>query len=439
MMPLTWPVSARFALVALVVATAIGLHQLVPGMPRFLALLPAVLIASFFGGPWLGGTALVVVTGYAVSDLYLQDLFSVTQAIALACFLASGVLAIGLMQLHHHTVARLSQERRRLQAALAAASAGVWEITPDGKLFWDENFYRLVGLEPKTDPPSSATFLSMIHPEDREKMSEARRLMDTGKDPPRLDEYRLTRRDGETVWLENHRARVSQGGDYFIGVTQDVTRRKLAEERVRALLSEAEHRARNQFAVIMAIARETRRASEGQAEFEKAFAARLLALSRSHELLVKGDWRGASLRALAAAHLDSFTELSRYRMEGPEIVVMPAAAQYLGMAFHELATNSMKHGALAAAGGSISVAWEVSGEGGDGQSFSLTWAESGGAAASAAPHSDGFGTKVLLQVVPAALGGSATREIAPDGLRWTLTAPVEGVVEADKRGSAAAG
>ena len=417
----------RIGLAALVVAAAIGLHQAVPGMPRFLALLPAVLIASFFSGPWLGGAALLVATLYAVADLYRADLLSTPQFIALACFLASGGLAIGLMDMHHRTVARLSRERRRLQAALAAANSGVWEISPDGTLFWDENFYRLVGLEPKTTPPSTPVFLEMVHPEDRAKMAEARRLMDAGEDPKSLDEYRLTRPDGRKVWLENHRARVSESGDYFIGITQDITRRKLAEERVRALLDEAEHRARNQFAVIMAIARETRRASEGEAEFEKAFAARLVALSRSHELLVKGDLRGTSISALAAAHLDPFATASRYRLEGPDITVTPAASQYLGMAFHELATNAMKHGALAVEGGSIRVAWGVR-EGASGREFTLTWTESG-AAAPAISNANGFGMKVLLQVVPAALSGSAAREVNPDGLVWRLAAPVEGTVE----------
>jgi two-component system CheB/CheR fusion protein len=350
--------------------------------------------------------------------------------VGFACFVAGGALSVAIVHLHERAVARLSRERGRLQVALEAARAAVWELSADGRLFWDENFYRLVGLNPKSTPPDTPTFLAMIHPEDRQRMAEARRLMDAGAEPRRSDEYRLTRPDGEMVWLENHRTRVAdRGGEHFIGITQDITRRKRAEERVQALLREADHRAKNQFTVILAVARETRRTVPGAAEFEQAFGARLQALARSHDLMIRGEWKGTTLRELILAHLEPFGADRRSALAGPEVTLPALAAQYLGMAFHELATNAAKHGALAAKGGAIRVTWEIR-TGAEGPELLLIWAESG--APPAGPEAiAGFGTKVLMELAPAALSGRADRRLTADGLTWTLVAPLPAFAAAE--------
>ena len=315
----------------------------------------------------------------------------------------------------------------RLRAALEAAKAAVWELSPEGKLYWDENFYQLVGLDPSETPPSTETFVAMIHPEDRPRLTEARRLMNEGEDPPRLDEYRLTRPTGETVWLENHRTRVQDGGTYFIGITQDVTRRKLAEERVQTLLQESDHRAKNQLAVVAAIARETNRAVADPSRFEEAFGARLQGLARSHDLMVKGDWKGTTLRELAFAHVEPFCALDRCNIDGPEVTLSAPAAQYLGMAFHELATNAVKYGALGVNGGSLELTWRLAGNG-EHRTLHLDWRERGGPDVSGS-HGKGFGSKVLHTLVPAALGGRSDRRFGSEGHDWTFEAPLAAVSE----------
>jgi PAS domain S-box-containing protein len=429
MKPLGRPL-LRVSISALLVAAAIALQILLPTLPPFIALLPAVLLAAFIGGRWVGAGALLATTSFAIEEnLRGQGGIGDGDLLALAFFVAVGILSIILVDLHHKTVTRLSREQHRLKAALAAANAAVWEISPDGTLFWDEDFYRLVGLEPGATPPATATFLAMVHPEDRARMAAARRLMDEGIEPPRIDEYRLTRPDGKTIWLENHRRRFSDGGNYFIGITQDITRRKRAEDRVQALLREADHRAKNQFAVIMAVARETSRTTQGAAAFEEAFGSRLKALARSHDLMIRGDWQGTTLRELILAHLEPFGADDKCELAGPDITLAASAAQYLGMAFHELATNAAKHGSLGTEAGTISIAWEIVGNAPEAE-FALTWTEHG-APAPTASGADGFGTKVLLQLVPATLAGTASRELTVDGLIWTIAAPLSALVEGD--------
>ena len=99
--------------------------------------------------------------------------------------------------------------------------------------------------------------------------------------------------------------------------------------------------------------------STDPAEFEDAFSQRIVALARSHDLLVKGNWEGVELRDLVAAHLIPFGAESRATLSGSRLAIAPNAAQYLGMAFHELSTNAVKYGALSAPQGRIEVSWKV--------------------------------------------------------------------------------
>jgi PAS domain S-box-containing protein len=420
-----------FALAVLLVLAAVVLQQLFPRLPPFATLLTAILLACFLSGRNAGIVALVVATIFAIYRATKAPTDTIVwEIIGIVCFLLGGSLCVLVIHFYEASVDRLRRERRRLDAALKAANAAIWELSPDRRLYWDENFYNLVGLDARVDPPTTPRFLQMIDPEHRERMAEARRQMDRGEEPKPLDEYRLTRPDGRVVWLENHRIRISDGGTYFIGITQDITRRKLAEKRVKGLLREAAHRAKNQFAVILAMAREARQEVQSADEFHEVFGARLQALARSHDLLVSGDWKGASIRELLMTHLEPFGAASRCDANGADFTITARAAQYLGMAFHELATNALKHGALASDDGRIAATWNIKGD-----DFTFVWKEKGAATGETA-KTGGFGTKVLSSLAPAGLSGTSHTEFEADGMRWTITAPIWAVMEvsADRDG-----
>lgn len=418
---------SRLVAIAAILAAGILIPIWFPLVSPFATLVPTVLLCAFLGGPWFGSAALVVATAYVAyaalgktsGDASKQEL------VDLAFLLIGGVAAILVVYHRDKAVGHQLHVRRRLESALKAANAAVWELSPDGNLYWDENFYALVGLAPEDAPPETARFLAMVHPEDRHRMAEARRLMDAGVAPKLNDEYRLIRPNGDIVWLSNHRTKVSDERNYFIGITQDITRRKMAEEQVRTLMREAAHRAKNQFSVILAMARETGQTSQTAKEFVNVFAARLRALSRSHDLLVGADWKGAGLRDLLAAQLEPFGASARCEMAGPDLRLSPAAAQYLGMAFHELATNAAKYGALAVQEGRIRVLWRISEDDND-PVFHLTWTETGGPAPLPV-HADGFGTKVLSRLTPSALSGTSELTMTPPGVTWSLRAPLSAV------------
>ncbi|MGE4253470.1 MAG: sensor histidine kinase [Parvibaculaceae bacterium] len=417
------------------VAVAAGLKLAMPGMQPFLTLYPAVLLAAFVGGRAAGLAALAACTGLAIYFLATSgsgDATGIWAVAAIVGFIIVCGLILFVVDLLDKSIRRLERERlalqherRRLELAFKAADMASWEIKPDGQLTWDDNFFRLVGLDPAKAAPATERFLIMVHPEDRARMQDARKRMKQGEPPPPRDEYRFYRPDGRMIWLENHRVAVDRDGKHFIGITQDVTRRKEAEKRITMLMRELAHRVKNQYAVILAMIRETNNQARSPEEFEILIRARITALSRSHDLLVHGEWERADLHGLIIAHLDSFGVRDRLTTEGPEVLLSPTAAQYLGMAFHELATNAAKHGAFSVPDGRVSVTWAWSGEAGA-RMLNLRWQENGGPAVKP-EKSSGFGTKVLEQLAPAAVHGEAKVEPRASGLVWELRAPQSGL------------
>jgi two-component sensor histidine kinase len=110
----------------------------------------------------------------------------------------------------------------------------------------------------------------------------------------------------------------------------------------------------------------------------------------------------------------------RVEISGPNVLLTPLAAQYLGMALHELSTNAVKYGALSGAEGRVTVTWQVLGAG-DKRRLRMTWIERGGPPATR-PRHKGFGHLVIERMVAEALQGKVELEFAAAGLSWTLDA-----------------
>lgn len=212
-------------------------------------------------------------------------------------------------------------------------------------------------------------------------------------------------------------------------IARDVSAAKESERRIKMLLREVNHRVKNQFAVILSMVRETLKRTEDPKEFEVRMRERILALSRSHDLLVNAEWAGADLFGLVKEHLQPFGHDNQVVLSGPLVKLQPNAVQYLGIALHELGTNAAKYGALSGVEGRVSVTWQLA-IGSDGrQQFSVTWEETSVPKASESKRQrGGFGGIVLTRVTPDALSGSAVLERTPGHVRWALSAPSESVL-----------
>jgi PAS domain S-box-containing protein len=201
----------------------------------------------------------------------------------------------------------------------------------------------------------------------------------------------------------------------------DVTDRVRAEARQKLLLDELNHRVKNTLATVQAIAAQTIRGAGDPKAFLEAFESRLIALSATHDLLTDRNWASASLRDVVAMELRPYAP-DRYRLEGPEVELKPAAALALGLLFHELATNAAKYGALGQAGGGVELGWSVA-HTGDGAQLVLDWVERGGPPV-APPTGRGFGSRLIERSLNGALGGRATLDFAAAGLRCRVELPM---------------
>jgi two-component sensor histidine kinase len=241
------------------------------------------------------------------------------------------------------------------------------------------------------------------------------------------------RKDGSLIAVSLTVSPIRNGNGEIVGaskIARDITAAKESERRIRLLMREVNHRVKNQFAVILSMVRETSKRSTDPGEFEELIRARIMALSRSHDLLVTSEWAGASLFDLIQEHLKPFGHEERISLSGPLLTLQSNAVQNLGMAFHELGTNSSKYGALASEGGRIEIIWKVETDPEAQRLFQLVWRETSTARADAPPDTahKGFGTVVLQRVAPQALNGSSSLERSPGELKWSLTAPLAAII-----------
>jgi PAS domain S-box-containing protein len=212
-------------------------------------------------------------------------------------------------------------------------------------------------------------------------------------------------------------------------IARDITATKESERRIRLLMREVNHRVKNQFAVILSMVRETGKRSTDPREFEELIRSRIMALSRSHDLLVNSEWAGASLFDLIQEHLKPFGHEEQVSLSGPLLTLQPNAVQNLGMAFHELGTNSSKYGALSGGAGRLEITWQIATGVLGKRELRLVWDETFPVRAGDAESTrKGFGTIVLQRVAPQSLNGSAVLERCPGHVTWALTAPLDAIV-----------
>ncbi len=207
----------------------------------------------------------------------------------------------------------------------------------------------------------------------------------------------------------------------------DVTERVRAENHQKLLINELNHRVKNTLASVQSIVVQTLRGSQSKEEASADISGRILALSRAHDVLTNENWDGAELVDVVTASIEASAgrDRSRFQISGPAIRLGPRAALSLSLALHELSTNTAKYGALSSETGSIDIRWDVT-QGKEGRTFTLVWREKGGPPAPASPR-QGFGSKLILRVLPTELGGSARMDYADHGLVFTLEAPIDAI------------
>jgi PAS domain S-box-containing protein len=423
------------AFVSVGVATALRLSidPYVEGV-SFVTFFPGVIITTLISGLGAGLFSVVLSVAAAVFfvlparlSFYVEEPGDV---LALLLFIVVALSIVGLI-----TGMRLAVERRRdqealqatkdrLQSALDAAKLGSWQYDPLNRTFsWDARGKEIFAVA--ENRATVEKFMNWVHPDDAERVWAAFWAALDPVQPERSPtQFRLRRGDGKVCWVETQGLAHLEGAGRerhvvsFIGTVQEITERKEREEWEHLLMREVNHRTKNMLSVVDAIAHQT--ATARPEDFVEHFSERIQALAANQDLLIRNGWHGVEIEGLVRAQLSPFA--GRIVVRGPKLRLNAAAAQAIGLALHELATNAGKYGALSTDRGHVDICWT------DGETFTMSWVERHGPPVSA-PKRRGFGTTVMEAMAERSVDGTVDLDYAPSGLAWRLTCPAANALE----------
>jgi two-component sensor histidine kinase/DNA-binding response OmpR family regulator len=341
--------------------------------------------------------------------------------------------AIRLARLRRQVATRekeLETARAQVKLSLAMDAAKMGEVICNlstGAIIHTPAFAALLGYE-SGQSLSLSEIRERYHPESLDDVL-AIRTAQSGPAEHFEVEHRVIWPDGAGHWLagRGHVARDASGAPVEITtVYMDVTERKLAEERQRLLLEELNHRVKNTLATVLSISMQTRRNATTLESFCDAFEGRIAALAGAHDLLTLNAWEGATLgevldRTLAPYAADDDDGEERIVSAGPLIRLGPNAAVTLNMAFHELATNAAKYGALSAGKGHLDVRWSVD-RSVSPATVEIDWTERGGPQVQR-PLKQGFGSRLVEKGLSRELNGEVRVNYDRDGLSCQIRLP----------------
>lgn len=271
-------------------------------------------------------------------------------------------------------------------------------------------------------------FADFTHPDDIDQNREDLRRLKSGEAEVLLIDKRYIRKDGQAIWTNVSSTLIGDADgqpSYALTAVQDITDRKLAEQHQRLLIDELNHRVKNMLTTVQAIAMQTFRGS-GSGELQQAmFQGRLLALSNAHSLLMRENWTGVGLRDLALQATEPFgggdEDAGCISLDGDDVRLKPNVALALGMAFHELGTNAVKHGALSVSTGGVLVRWRCE-RSPEGDRLRIAWEERGGPTVEP-PRRKGFGSRLIERGLGRETGGVFQLNYDPAGVSCVIDLP----------------
>ncbi len=240
------------------------------------------------------------------------------------------------------------------------------------------------------------------------------------------------------------RRRQYEARDRLDALRDAVTRQDEDQKHLRLMVNELNHRVKNTLATVQSIVAQTLRSANAPIRTRDALTARILALSKAHDVLTDEQWSGADLSDIAGRAADAFRAAGddRIQLAGPKVRLEPKTAIAVALALHELATNAVKYGALSVPEGKVTFAWTLDRTRGP-RRLTMVWREHDGPRV-VPPTRVGFGTRLIERGLAADLNGQVKIEYLPEGVVCTIdaslddTAPMQGPAEHIRRPDPAA-
>ena len=339
---------------------------------------------------------------------------------------------IGLLAVIRDVSERRTRENKvqiseiRYRRLFEAAHDGVLMVDPETRRIIEANPFmtELLGY-PHDQLVGKELYQIGLLKDEAASQEMVRRLKRTSQ--VRYDDLPLESRTGQHQEVEVVANLYEESGHPVIQCNiRDITERKRTEEHVKMLMAEVNHRAKNLLAVVQAVAVQT--AKHGDATtFASRLSERIGGLAAGQDLLVSNQWQGVDVADLVSAQLAHFHDLvgSRVLLAGPGARLTFDAAQGIGMALHELATNAAKYGALSNGEGTVRINWQITRD--SQPKFLMSWVENGGPKV-VAPARTGFGQIVIGRMAEASVQGVAEIRFGEGGLSWNLSAPLKNAV-----------
>ncbi|WGO91252.1 PAS domain S-box protein [Pseudomonas viciae] len=316
---------------------------------------------------------------------------------------------------------QVRESERHMRNLLEALPAAVYTTDAEGRItFYNRAAVELSGRTPQLGEMWCVTWKLFNTDETPLPHDECPMAVALKENRPiRGVEAIAERPDGTRVPFVPYPTPLHDGDGNLVGAINmlvDITERKQAENRHKTLIDELNHRVKNTLATVQSLAAQTARNAEDAKDGYYRFEARLLALSRAHDLLTRRHWGHTPLDSLAQEVLMPVFghEPSRINVQGASVDVSTRIALNLTMTLNELAINALKYGAMSVETGTLSVTWTVQPQP-DGALLTLDWREHGGPAVSP-PKREGLGSRLMKRCIERDLGGKFELNFVPQGI-----------------------
>jgi PAS domain S-box-containing protein len=322
--------------------------------------------------------------------------------------------------------AALRESEQRLRATYENAAIGIVEVDVNGQfLRINEWLCAISGYE--RDELLAMKICDLTFPDDQAQDLELFYRQMAGEIDVYSLEKRILHKDGHLVWLGLSASRVDDPDGrplYGIRVLRDISARKRAEESRNLLINELNHRVKNTLATVQSIARQTLRSAHSPQQAQEDLESRLLALSRTHDVLTRENWERAGLPDIVAQAIAPYLSRGEQRFEahGPQVILTPQQALSIAMALQELVTNAVKYGSLSNETGTVTIEWSTT-HSDKGLYLHLVWKESGGPPVQPLTRR-GFGTRLIERSLARELEGQLQLDFLPTGLICTADIPL---------------
>ena len=312
---------------------------------------------------------------------------------------------------------------KHLRLAIDAAGVALWSWNVDTDIFnMDDHGYALWDI-PLSPCVKFEDLSAKIHPADRDRVRAAFAATRGIVGAYEIDFRIIVAEDVRWVSARGQGDDADIQNRTMFGVFLDVTGRKQAEEAHELLAGEMSHRVKNLLAIATSLTHMTSRSATSIEDMARDLSTRLGALGRAHDLvrpvpgaLENGALLGDLITILLAPYDDMGAFSGRIRVSAPRMAVGEAGATAVAMVLHELATNSVKYGALSAKAGTLDVSCTA-----EDDKVVIVWTERGGPPVVAPPKHQGFGSKLLNHSMNSQLNGSVSFLWATDGAVITLS------------------